>query len=348
VERVSSSGIAGDMAWLGGLLAREGLRNEIVAVGHRMVHGGSALQRPVWLDESTIAQLQHAVPLAPEHLPVELAAVDAVSRVVPGVRQAACFDTTFHRTLPPRARTFGIPHHLTTSGIVRYGFHGLSCESVIATIRSESPEPLPSRLVIAHLGSGSSLTAVRDGSSIDTSMGFTPAGGVVMGHRSGDVDPGMLLYLARERGFDLAALHRAVTLEGGLAGISGGWSDMRELGSRAPDHPLAALAIDVFGYQVRKMIGAYAAALEGLDLLVFTGGIGEHAAGVRETICAGLAWCGVSIDANRNARGDGVISLPGRATAVRVMSAKEEWMIARHVAALLEQSDSPSAAGGGA
>ena len=271
--------------------------------------------------------------IAPDHLPIELAAIDVVARRLPQLRQAACFDTAFHCNLPTRARILGLPRAITDDGVVRYGFHGLSYEFIVDTL--QATDALGRRLIVAHLGSGASLAAILDGRSIDTTMGFTPAGGIVMASRSGDLDPGVLLYLMRARRFDAAGLNRLVNRDGGLAGISGGTGDMRELLDRSPTDPRAADAVDIFCYQVRKTIAAYAAALSGLDGIVFTAGIGEHSAVVRARACEGLEWCGVTIDSDRNAGNAPIISPPGNPVTVRVLPTNEELVIARHVRDLL-------------
>jgi acetate kinase len=275
------------------------------AVGHRFVHGGPDLLEPVRIDEQVIVKLRAAMPFAPLHLPAEISAVEAVAARAPGVAQIACFDTSFHRTLPEVARRFPLPENVAAAGVRRYGFHGLSYEGVVAGLR------LPSRTVIAHLGNGASLCAVKDGACIDTTMGLTPAGGIMMGTRTGDLDPGVILFLLTSRSReDLAAL---VNRQSGLLGVSGITSDMKALLASAD--PRARLAVDMFCYQARKAVGALAAALCGLDALVFTGGIGEHAAAVRERICAGLEHLG--------------------SFQVHIFPADEERVIARHVRALV-------------
>ncbi len=328
---VGSDGRTG-IEWLLDRLERAQLSRQLAAVGHRVVHGGTRFREPIWLDRSTLADLRSLVDIAPDHLPSELAAIDVVAERLPQLRQAACFDTAFHRTLPTRARLFGLPRAITDEGVLRYGFHGLSFEYIVETLRAAGT--LVPRLVVAHLGGGASLCAILDGQSIDTTMGFTPAGGIVMATRSGDLDPGVMLYLLRTRHLDAAGLNRAVNVDGGLAGISGGTGDMRTLLDRSTLDPRAADAVDVFCYQVRKAIAAYAAALSGLDSLVFTAGIGEHSAIVRARACEGLEWCGVTIDPARNAVNAPIISPPGSRVTVRVLPTNEELMIARHVRAL--------------
>ncbi len=251
-------------------------------VAHRIVHGGAAHTAPCWVDDALVASLTRLVPLAPLHQPAALAGIAAVTARLPGARQVACFDTAFHAQLPAVARTLPI-----AADVRRYGFHGLSYEYVLSVLA-----PVPPRLVIAHLGSGASLVAVAHGRSIDTTMGMTPDGGIPMGTRTGDLDPGVLLYLARERGLGTDAIERLVEREGGLVAIAG-TADMKELLAR--DDAAARLAVELFAYAVKKAIGAYAAALGGLDLIVFTGGIGEHAARVRELATAGLGFLGADV-----------------------------------------------------
>ena len=239
----------------------------------------------------------------------------------PGLPQAACFDTAFHAGLPDVARILPIPRQLQAEGIHRYGFHGLSCESILRQLGSN----LPGRVVIAHLGNGASLTAVKDGKSVDTSMGLTPTGGVVMGTRSGDLDPGVLVYLMREKKLDAAMIEDLVDRRSGLLGLSGIASDLRFLRDASESSADARLAIQMFCYSVRKQIAAMIAALDGIDMLVFTGGIGENDAEARAAICSGLAWIGVSLDAP-----------------VRVLASQEDEQIARHVRALIPFRDDPA------
>lgn len=314
-------------------LADESRFASIQAVGHRIVHGGTALRKPTRIDPAVRRALDDLVPLAPDHLPTELRAIDDVVRLHPSLTQVACFDTAFHVDLPPVARRLALARDLGDSGVVRYGFHGLSYEYITTTLRERGE--LPSRTIIAHLGNGASIAAVRDGVSIDTSMGMTPAGGLMMSTRSGDLDPGVLLYLSRARGFSLAQLDEAVNHRGGLLGISQRSADVRALLAARDGDQNAREAIDIFCYQVRKFIGAYAAALGGLDLLVFTGGIGEHSPEIRAQICQGLEFLGITIDTARNTSGESMISATTGAVAVRTMKTHEEAMIARHVRELL-------------
>jgi acetate kinase len=250
------------------------------AIGHRIVHGGPKLRRHCRIDESVLRELAAAVSFAPLHMPPALAVIRFAQEHFRGIAEVACFDTTFHASMPAVASTLALPSELRTEGIQRYGFHGLSCESIVHQLADN----LPSRLLIAHLGNGASVTAVRDGVSIDTSMGLTPSGGLIMGTRSGDLDPGVLIYLMREKGWDAGALEDLVDHRAGLLGISGVAGDMRRLHEHAAANPDARLAIEMFCYSVRKHLAAMTAVLGGVDAIVFTGGIGENDAEVRASI----------------------------------------------------------------
>jgi len=296
--------------------------HQFAAVGHRVVHGGATYMGPVRIDSRVEDTLRSLIPLAPEHLPQALAAIDAVRQWSPTVPQMACFDTAFHRRMPRVAQLWGLPRALAEQGVIRYGFHGLSYEYIAGAV------PIGRRAIIAHLGNGASVAAVLDGQSIDTSMGMTPTGGLVMGTRSGDLDPGVMLYLQKTA----PDLSRLVNHEAGLLGLSG-TSDMQELLARDDDP--AREAIEVFCYHVKKTIGAYAAALGGIDTLVFTGGIGEHAAPVRQKITERLEHLGVRLDSSRNQANADIISADGTAVTVRVVATNEELMIAKHVTDLL-------------
>jgi acetate kinase len=299
------------------------------------VHGGAKYRQPTKLDAPILADLQQLVPLAPDHLPQAIALIDAIDRRLPNVAQVACFDTEFHRTLPPRARTLPLPRELTDDGIIRFGFHGLSYEYLSERLREVDPDQSGGRAVLAHLGNGASLAAVWRGTSIDTSMGFTPAGGLIMSSRSGDLDPGVLVYLLRAKGYSADEIDRLVNRSAGLVGISGLSSNMQELLAARKQNPLAALAIEMFCYQARKFIAAYAAALEGLDTLVFAGGIGEHSAEIRSEICTGLSFLGVHLDESQNVAAAEVISAPASKVVVRVIPTDEDLMIARNTIQLL-------------
>jgi acetate kinase len=313
----------------------------INAVGHRIVHGGPDLTDHVRIDAGVLATLRAAVDFAPLHLPDELATIDAITARAPDVLQVACLDTAFHRTLPEVARRFALPARLADQGIRRFGFHGLSYEYVVDTVGAARL----GRAVIAHLGNGASLAAVADGVSLDTTMGLTPTGGVVMGTRTGDLDPGVLLHLLRTGAVDEAGLAHLVDHESGLLGLSGTTSDVRELlTARSTGDTGAARALAVFAYSVRKAIGSLVAALGGIDTLVFTGGVGEHAAAVRAEIVSSLGFLDLTLDpldnAAHGAATGGVISgLEPDGSAllpvILVVPTNEEAMIARHTVRLL-------------
>ena len=296
------------------------------AIGHRIVHGGPKLRQHCLIDDSVLRQLEAAAPFAPLHIPSALTVIHLAQAHFPSLPQAACFDTTFHAQLPELARVLPIPRELQLEGLQRYGFHGLSIESIMHQLGKE----LPDRLVIAHLGNGASVTAVKGGRSIDTSMGLTPTGGVIMGTRSGDLDPGVLIYLMREKKFDAAMLEDMVNQRSGLMGISGVGSDMRRLHEAARSNADARLAIHMFCYSVRKQMAAMIAVLDGVDLVVFTGGIGENDAQVRAAICDGLSWIGVSLDEARNRSRSNPISDSASRCSVQVLTSQEDEQIARH------------------
>lgn len=259
------------------------------AVGHRIVHGGPNLIRHAPIDQEIEAKLREATEYAPLHVPPALEAYDRARTAWPHAIQVACLDTAFHADLPPVARTFPIDPTALDPGVRRYGFHGLSCESIVRQLGRN----VPRRLIVAHLGGGASVTAIENGRSVDTTMGLTPSGGIVMGSRSGDLDPGLIVWLLRHRKLDAAALERLIDRECGLAGLSGQGSDMRRLRAAAASDPAAALAIDIFCYSAAKAIAGMGAALGGVDGLVFTGGIGEHDAATRAAISARLGWMGL-------------------------------------------------------
>ena len=311
--------------------------DSIKSVGHRLVHGGPKLREPVRISEEIRRLLDDVIPLAPDHLPTELGAIDEVARVAPSLTQVACFDTAFHASLPTVARLFGLPRSLAASGVVRYGFHGLSYEYVADTLRQHGE--LPRRTIIAHLGSGASVTAILDGVSVDTTMGMTPTGGVVMGKRSGDLDPGVALYLLRSRGFSLTDLDEAVNHRGGLFGISELSSDVRELLRAAATDSRADDAIGTFCYQVRKVVGGYAAALGGIDALVFTAGIGERSPEIRARICDGCEFLGIEIDPKLNGENASTISTARSKVVIRIVKTNEEAMIARHARQTVAQPE---------
>lgn len=309
---------------------------DVAAIGHRIVHGGSRFAAPLVANDDILSDLRRLVPLARSHLPRALDAVEVIRAAFPAAPQVLCFDTAFHRAMPRVARLYPLPRRLADDGVVRYGFHGLSYESIVHQLRPAGDASAGGRLVVAHLGNGASMAAVRDGAAVDTTMGFTPSGGLMMGTRAGDLDPGLLLYLLSEGGRDATSLDALVNREAGLLGVSGTSADMRDLLAREATDPHAAEAVALFCYLAKKHLGALVAVLGGLDTLVFTGGIGEHAAPVRARICAGLAHLGIEMDATRNAASASVVSQDGAPVTVRVMRSDEDLMIARHTRRLIQ------------
>ena len=309
------------------------------AVGHRVVHGGAEYRQPAVVNAELLDDLRQLVPLAPDHLPREIEVIQAALRAYPDVRcHVACFDTTFHRSMPEVARLYALPADLQERGLLRYGFHGLSYEYIAGELSLLADQKAKGRVVIAHLGSGASMAALRNGCSVETTMGFTPAGGLVMSTRCGDVDPGLLVHLLRDESRTVEDVNELINRKSGLLGLSGISSDMQELLQLEREEPAARRAIEVFCYQARKYLGALAAVLGGLDTLVFTAGIGENAPSVRRRICQGLECLGIRLDAKRNLAGDAVISVDGSPTTVRVMATNEEVMIARHARSVFEKA----------
>ncbi len=305
-----------------------------VAVGHRVVHGGPRLVEHQRITPQLTAELQACVHFAPLHIPMALQLMTEAQRAYPRLPQFACFDTAFHRTMPEVAERFPLARELYDAGIRRYGFHGLSYESIVYQLGDK----LPSRTVMAHLGSGASLAAVKDGRSVDTSMGLTPAGGIVMGTRTGDLDPGVLLYLNRAKKMNADALEQLVNHQAGLAALSGGTSDMRKLQQAADGGDREAqLAIEIFCLSIRKTVAAYAAVLGGLDMLIFAGGIGEHSAPVRREVCRGLAFLGVAIDEASDGANNETISNASSRVQVRIVPSQEDRQIARHCRRLMRE-----------
>jgi acetate kinase len=299
------------------------------AIGHRLVHGGPRHHRAERITPPLLRELESLVSLAPHHLPSALGLIRALQQKHAGVPQIVCFDTSFHHDLPEIAARLPIPRSYDASGLRRYGFHGLSFAYIVEELRGSDPALLGGRLVLAHLGNGSSLAAVRDGRSIDTSMSFTPLGGTMMSTRSGDIDPGVVAFIAQREGLSGDGIEALFGGRSGLAAVSGSTGDVRELLDREAADPRARLALDMYAYQVRKWIGAFAAALGGLDGLVFSGGIGEHSPDVRSRICAELAFLGVQLDRQRNSANSRAISPPGARVAVLVIPTNEAITIAR-------------------
>lgn len=312
--------------WLQGRLPERRLE----AVGHRVVHGGPQYNQPHPITPELLATLETLVRLAPEHLPHELLAIRALERRYPALRQVACFDTAFHRHMPEVAQRYPMPRSLWQEGVRRYGFHGLSYEYILQKLAQEAGrEAAAGRVIVAHLGNGASMAAIRGGVGIDTTMGLTPAGGLMMGTRSGDLDPGVLLYLLREKGRSPSTLDYLVNQRAGLIGVSGTTSDMRDLLAQEAGDRHVAEAIELYCYQAQHL-GALAAVLGGLDTLVFTAGVGENAPAIRDRICQGLEFLGIHLDTARNEANAPVISRDGSPATVRVLKTDEELMIARH------------------
>jgi acetate kinase len=312
-------------------------RDDFAAVGHRIVHGGDRYREPQRVAPEVLADLRALVPIDPNHLPQAIAAIEAVARAYPTVPQVVCFDTSFHSRMPRVARLYALPRALAEEGVVRYGFHGLSYEYVVGELRRVDREAADGRLVVAHLGNGASMAAIRGGVGLDTTMGFTSTGGLVMGTRSGDLDPSVPLFLLKERGLTPTEVSDLVNKQAGLLAVSETSADMQDLLEREAYDGRAAEAVALFCYQAKKFLGALVAALGGLDALVFTGGIGEHAAPVRERVCESLEFLGIRLDPDRNAAHAPVISSDAAAVTVRVLPTDEDLMVARHTRRLIEQ-----------
>jgi acetate kinase len=302
-------------------------------VGHRVVHGGAHFTGPTIVTPNVLAELRQLVPLAPLHQPHNLAAIDAVAARLPDVPQVACFDTSFHRGQPAVATVVPLPKDITDAGVQRYGFHGLSYEYIASVLPTVAPEIAAGRVIVAHLGSGASLCAMRAGKSMDSTLGFTALDGLCMGTRPGAIDPGVILHLFQTLGMSAREVEALLYKKSGLIGISGVSNDMRDLLGSA--EPRARLAVDYFVYQAARQIGAMAAALGGVDGLVFTAGIGENSAEIRRRICHASAWLGIDLDPDANDRRGPRISRPGSPVSAWVVPTNEELMIARHTGALL-------------
>lgn len=326
-----TAGVAILMDWV----AERIQHGELAAVGHRVVHGGPKYWEPQRITPAMIAELHNLSPFDPEHLPGEIQLTEVFHKRFPNLPQIACFDTAFHHDLPRVAQLLPIPRRYDARGVRRYGFHGLSCEYLMEELARLAPKEAQGRVVLAHLGNGASVTAVRGGKSMDTSMSFTPTAGLVMSTRSGDLDPGLSWYLSRAENVTARQFHEMVNHESGLLGISETSSDMRELESRESTDARAAEAVALFCYQAKKWICALTGVLEGLDALVFSGGIGENSWQVRERICAGLGFLGIEFDAQANAANAGVISSKNSKVTVRMIRTDEETVIARTVCRIL-------------
>jgi acetate kinase len=323
-----------------GTWLRDELRISPLAVGHRVVHGGPDYARPVLIDHGVIARLERFVSLAPLHQPYNLAPIRSLLNNRPTLPQIACFDTAFHRDHDALADHYAIPQQLHTEGIRRYGFHGLSYEYIAKTLPQAAPDIAGGRVIVAHLGSGASMCALKDGRSVESTMGFTALDGLAMGTRPGQIDPGVLLYLMSEKGMSATHLQNFLYRDCGLKGLSGVSNDMRELESS--EDPRASFAIDYFVYRVGLNAGMLAAALQGIDAFVFTAGIGENSTSIRARIAEKLAWLGVVLDPAENSKHALKISRPDSRTPVYVLPTDEELMIAQHTLSLLVNRQSPN------
>ena len=322
--------------WIGAHIAD----NAIVAVGHRIVHGGPMYYEPTIVYDGVLSDLRSFAAFDPEHLPVELALVEMFQKILPSARQILCFDTAFHHELPNHSRLLPVPRQLEAKGVRRYGFHGLSYAYIVEELRRVEGEAAANgKVIIAHLGSGASLVALKDGKPIDTTMSMTPTSGIPMSTRSGDLDPGLMLYLTRTQGYDTDRLHHMVNFESGLFGVSETTADMKELLEIENDDLRAKDAIDIFCYNVTKTIGGFAAALDGLHTLVFTGGMGENAPKIRARICSNLKFLGVTLDDVRNQANGRRISSDGSLAGVHVIHTDEAVTIARETANIVRDME---------
>jgi acetate kinase len=309
----------------------------IAAIGHRVVHGGLRFMEPQLVTEELLSALGELTSLDPEHLPQAVAGIQSAAEALPDIPQIVCFDTAFHRDMPVVARQYALPRRYTDAGVIRFGFHGLSYEYIMQELKSLDPEHAGGRVVIAHLGNGASMAAVLDGRCLDTTMGFTPAGGLVMSTRTGDIDPGVLIHFLKSGGFDADSLNRLVNSEAGLLGVSGTSADMADLLESETLDPRAAEAVALFCYQAKKSLAALTGVLGGIDTLIFTAGIGENASAVRQRICEGLGFLDIEVDPALNEANSPVISADGSRVVVRVMKTDEDLMIARHAKRLIAQ-----------
>jgi len=321
-------GHAGAIEHLVGFLRAQCAEHALRAVGHRVVHGGMAYSAPVRISAAVLATLEQFVPLAPLHQPNNLAPIRILLERQPDLAQVACFDTAFHSTQPALAQSFALPAEITDRGVKRYGFHGLSYEYIASMLPGVDARAAAGRTVVLPLGNGSSMCALQGNRSVASTMGFTAVDGLMMGTRCGAIDPGVILYLIDELRMDARAIEKLIYQQSGLLGVSGISSDMRTL--LASDEPRARLAVDLFVYRIARELGSLAAALGGLDAIVFTAGIGEKAAAIRERVCAAAAWLGVTLDAEANATHGPLVSTPQSKAAAWVIPTNEELMIARH------------------
>ena len=332
-DEADQVGHDGAIAFLLDFLKGELAQHRLLAIGHRVVHGGVEYDRPVRLDAQVLSQLERFIPLAPLHQPHNLAPIRALLARAPQLPQVGCFDTSFHRAMPPVAQAFALPPSITDRGVRRYGFHGLSYEYIASALPRFDAAAASGRTVVAHLGNGASMCAMHGGRSVASTMGFTAVEGLPMGTRSGTLDPGVVLYMMDELGMDARAIEKLLYTQSGLLGVSGVSSDMRTL--LASDEPRARFAIEIFVYRIGRELGSLAAALGGLDALVFTGGIGEHAAPIRERVLRAAAWLGLELDAAANAAHGPRLTTAGSRASAWAIPTDEERMIAQHTHALI-------------
>ena len=305
-------------------------------IGHRVVHGGLLYQEPVLIDDRLMNELNRIRSLAPLHLPDSISIINVFRTAFPGISQLAHFDTAFHNSMPFEAKHYAIPRHFWTEGVVRYGFHGISCEYVYGKLTEQDHHPGSGKIIIAHLGGGSSITALKDGRSVETSMGFSPTGGVMMNTRAGDIDPGMLIYLLKERNMNADELEHMFNMESGIKAVAASELPMEKLIEKRNVDSKALQAIQMYSYHVRKQIGALAAAMGGLDIVVFTGGVGERSPEIRQLICSGLEFLGIELDSKLNHSSAATISDSTSAVKVYIIPTNEELAIAQHVKEYLE------------
>jgi acetate kinase len=337
---VEDTGANADLTAMAEWLSLQGHTSRLAGIGHRLVHGGPRYTESQRITPEVLAELEKIAPLDPDHTPQAIQNIEFFRDKLPGTPQVGCFDTAFHACLPKVARMYALPRRLYDEGLRRYGFHGLSCEYILQQLRATDAALAAGRLIIAHLGNGASMTAVRNGKSVDTSMGFTPLEGLMMGTRSGDVDPAAVIYLQERDQMSPSDIDLLLNKQSGLLGVSGTSSDMRDLLEREARDERAVEAVALFCYRAKKYVGAYSAALGGLDALIFAGGIGENAPPVRERICAGLDFLGLEIDAALNRSNVPVISSQRSRAKIKVIQTDEDRMIAQHVLSVIATPES--------
>lgn len=329
-DKIEYPGIEAAVKWLVKWLKMNSKKYKLKAIGHRIIQGGLLHQEHKLVSKNLLRSLKLMVSLAPNHMPDELKTLDILTKAFPKVPHIACFDTVFHKNMPFYSRHYSLPRNLRKDGLIRYGFHGLSYEYIFRKLKQISPKEARGKVIIAHLGNGASMAAVRNGKSIDTTMGLTPTGGLIMGTRCGDLDPGIVLYLLKKKKLSINGLDQLVNHLSGLKGISGISSDMTDLLKKEKTNLHAEEAVTMFCYQARKFIGALSASLEGMNCLVFTGGIGENASSIRARICNGLKFLGIEIDKDKNICHKEIISTKKSTISVRVIKTNEARMIAQH------------------